>query len=163
MSVSHNCPRGSVWRKWDLHIHAPGTKKNDQYALPGGSALDAFCDRLQASAVAAFGITDYFSSDSYFTVTRRFREKYPDSAKVFFPNIELCSSDVVNAKNEEVNLHLVFNPFDAGYVYTLTLRAPALRRHKSSRQRFNIRKSPLKVARRAYTFRSASSNTHSHL
>lgn len=23
--------RGSEWRRWDLHIHTPGTKKNDQY------------------------------------------------------------------------------------------------------------------------------------
>lgn len=23
--------RGSEWRKWDLHIHTPGTAKNDQY------------------------------------------------------------------------------------------------------------------------------------
>lgn len=21
-------PRGSQWRRWDLHIHTPGTKKN---------------------------------------------------------------------------------------------------------------------------------------
>lgn len=23
--------RGSEWRKWDLHIHTPGTAKNDNY------------------------------------------------------------------------------------------------------------------------------------
>ena len=23
--------RGSEWRRWDLHIHAPNTKKNDNY------------------------------------------------------------------------------------------------------------------------------------
>lgn len=23
--------RGSEWRKWDLHIHTPGTKKNDHF------------------------------------------------------------------------------------------------------------------------------------
>ncbi len=29
--------RGSEWRKWDLHIHTPGTKKNDQFE---GSSLE---------------------------------------------------------------------------------------------------------------------------
>lgn len=24
-------PRGSQWRRWDLHIHTPGTMKNDQF------------------------------------------------------------------------------------------------------------------------------------
>jgi hypothetical protein len=24
--------RGSEWRRWDLHIHTPETKKNDRYA-----------------------------------------------------------------------------------------------------------------------------------
>ena len=24
-------PKGSEWRIWDLHIHTPGTAKNDQY------------------------------------------------------------------------------------------------------------------------------------
>lgn len=27
--IQHN--RGSEWRKWDLHIHTPFTKLNDQY------------------------------------------------------------------------------------------------------------------------------------
>ena len=24
--------RGSEWRRWDLHMHTPGTQKNDQYS-----------------------------------------------------------------------------------------------------------------------------------
>lgn len=108
-------PRGSVWRKWDLHLHAPGTKKNNQYQIAGVDPLDAYCDRIEASDVEAFGITDYFSYDSFFEVVQRFRKKYPRSQKVFFPNIELCTSDVVNAASEEVNLHLIFNPFEAGF------------------------------------------------
>ena len=26
-----NYNRGSEWRRWDLHIHTPETRKNDQY------------------------------------------------------------------------------------------------------------------------------------
>jgi hypothetical protein len=104
-------PRGSEWRKWDLHIHAPGTKLNDQFKAADGDVWDEYCQLLHDSDVQAFGITDYFSVDGYFSVRAKFRERYPNSGKVLFPNIELRTNDVVNKKQEEVNIHLVFNPF----------------------------------------------------
>ena len=108
-----NESRGSLWRKWDLHVHAPGTKKNDQYENDRSSAdaLDFYCDKVEQSDVTVFGITDYFSADPYFAFVERFKAKYPKSQKVIFPNIELCTSDVVNSASEEVNLHIVFNSF----------------------------------------------------
>jgi hypothetical protein len=110
-----NDPRGSVWRKWDLHLHGPGTKKNDQYKATKIDVLDEYCDKLEQSDVAAFGITDYFSADSYLTFLNRFKARYPNSDKVFFPNIELCTSAVVNRASEEVQLHLIFNPDAHGF------------------------------------------------
>ena len=74
-------PRGSEWRIWDLHLHAPGTKLTDGFG--GDAGWDRFCDAVEGSGVAAFGITDYFSLDSYFEFVRRFRERYPESHKVF--------------------------------------------------------------------------------
>jgi hypothetical protein len=112
-----NDARGSLWRKWDLHLHAPGTKKNDQYTAQKSldEALDLYCDKVEQSDVSVFGITDYFSADSFFVFLKRFKEKYPQSQKAFFPNIELCTNDVVNSASEEVNLHVVFNPFVPNY------------------------------------------------
>jgi len=116
MSVAQNHPCGSIWRKWDLHVHAPGTKKNDQYeSRPGTDPLEEYCARIEASDVSAVGIADYFSADSYFTVVAKFRAKYQQSQKVLFPNIELCTSDVVNAASEEVNIHIIFNPFERDF------------------------------------------------
>lgn len=109
--MTNTWPRGSEWRKWDLHIHAPGTKLNDQFTVSEGDVWDEYCQRLHKSDVQAFGITDYFSADCYFTALAKFRERYPDSCKVLFPNIELRTNDVVNRAQEEVNIHLVFNPF----------------------------------------------------
>ena len=102
---------GSVWRKWDLHLHAPGTKLNDQFKVDDGDVWDEYCRRLHESDVQAFGITDYFSANGYFSARDRFRERYADSGKVFFPNIELRTNDVVNKDQEEVNIHLIFSPF----------------------------------------------------
>jgi ABC-type lipoprotein export system ATPase subunit len=108
-------PRGSEWRKWDLHLHAPTTKLNNQF--PDGEAgWDEYCRRLHDSEVQAFGITDYFSAGCYFVAVGEYRKRYPDSQKVFFPNIELRTIYVVNRAEQEVNIHLIFNPFHVDHV-----------------------------------------------
>jgi hypothetical protein len=110
-----NETRGSEWRKWDLHIHAPGTKLSDGYKTEDATdPLDMFCDKLEGSSVQVFGITDYFSVDSFKQCIKRFREKYPDSKKHFFFNLELRLNETVNRALEEVNLHLIFNPTSLG-------------------------------------------------
>lgn len=110
--MTTTCTRGSEWRKWDLHFHAPGTKQNDQFkASSGGDVWDEYCRRLHDSDVQAFGITDYFSADGYFSTCEKYKARYPNSPKAFFPNIELRTNDVVNKEQEEVNVHLLFNPF----------------------------------------------------
>lgn len=57
-----------------------------------------------------FGVTDYFSIESYRTFIEKFSHKYPDSRKEFFFNLELRLNETVNKELEEVNVHLVFNP-----------------------------------------------------
>jgi predicted ATPase len=104
-------PRGSEWRKWDLHLHAPGTKLNDNFKVDDGDVWDEYCRRLHESDVQVFGITDYFSADGFFSASSKFRDRYADSGKVLLPNIELRINDVVNREQEEVNIHLIFNPF----------------------------------------------------
>lgn len=100
--------RGAEWRKWDLHIHPPGTKLNDAYGTPAD--WDRFCEALHASDVAAFGIADYFSLDAYFTVVDEFAKRYPDSSKVFFPNLEVRLNETVNRDVQTVDAHLLLRP-----------------------------------------------------
>lgn len=102
--------RGSEWRKWDLHLHAPGTKKSDGYRLESGDPWDEYCRILEESDVYAFGITDYFSAEGYLKTVEEFRRRYPDSPRRFFPNLELCTSDIVNKSHEHVNVHAIFDP-----------------------------------------------------
>lgn len=103
--------RGSEWRKWDLHIHAPFNKLNDGYKVEDSvDVLDKFCDELEKSDVMVFGITDYFSFSAFERFIKRFNEKYPNSEKRFFFNLELRLNEIVNRELEEVNVHLIFNP-----------------------------------------------------
>jgi hypothetical protein len=103
-------PQGSIWRKWDLHVHTPNTKLSDNFKSANGTDLwDKYCESIETSEVDVFGITDYFSTENYFNFTEKFKTKYPSSKKIFFPNIELRLEVSVNKKAEEINLHIIFN------------------------------------------------------
>lgn len=102
--------RGSEWRKWDLHIHTPLTKLNNNYKTEDKSDLwELYCNKIEQSDVIGFGITDYFSVDNYFVFIEKFSKLFPNSTKVFFPNIEFRLEVSVNLKAEEVNLHVIFS------------------------------------------------------
>ena len=104
-------PRGSEWRKWDMHVHAPGTKLNDSYTEKSGRPdLDRFCEFVHKSDVAVLAITDYFSFDGYFAVKEKYTELYADDDVLFLPNLELRLPVAVNRDGQYVNLHLIFNP-----------------------------------------------------
>ena len=106
-----NHPRGSEWRKWDLHVHTPGTKSSDNYTRVGGSDdWERFCRIVHASDVFAFGITDYFTLDSFFEFKKRYSSYYPNDSKVFFPNLELRLPEVLNDDGQSVNVHIIFRP-----------------------------------------------------
>jgi len=138
-------PRGSEWRIWDLHLHAPGTKLNDQFKIADGSDVwDAYCRKLHDSKVQAFGIADYFSADSYFLARDKYRERYPDSPKVFFPNIEFRTNDVVNKAQEEVNVHLLFNPFRSDHAEKITSFLTSLKTNKTDGAGRHVKASELK-------------------
>ncbi|WP_347876636.1 TrlF family AAA-like ATPase [Mycobacterium paraffinicum] len=101
-------PRGSEWRKWDLHLHSPGTKLGDGYGAPPD--LDRFCRMLEESDVQVFGITDYFSADGFLAVAKHYGELFPQSEKVLLPNIELRLNETVNGENQDVHIHLLLRP-----------------------------------------------------
>lgn len=102
--------RGSEWRKWDLHIHTPETKLSPDFKLDSNQDVwDKYCELIENSDVEVFGITDYFSVDNYSKFIEKFNAKYPESNKVFFPNIEFRLEVSVNKQGEEVNLHVIFS------------------------------------------------------
>lgn len=109
--VNNRFARGSEWRKWDLHVHAPGTKLNNGYATKDGELdLEQFCQIVHDSDVVGIAVTDYFSFDGYFAVKQKYAEMFPDGGKLLLPNLELRLPVAVNRKDQNVNLHLIFRP-----------------------------------------------------
>ena len=104
--------KGSEWRKWDLHVHTPYTKLNDNYHIDNEQKkLDYFCEKIEQSNVSVFGVTDYFSISNFCSFKDNFNEKHPSSEKVFFPNVEF-RLDSKNAKEEHIQLHIIFDNRD---------------------------------------------------
>lgn len=113
-------PRGSEWRRWDLHIHTKGTNKNDQFK---SEDFEKFCRVLFRKAInndiAAIGVTDYFSIDNYKNVKDYVRniddetnftedEKRQIKNILILPNVELRMLPVTDS-GRLVNIHFIFN------------------------------------------------------
>ena len=99
---------GSQWRRWDLHVHAPGTKLSNAYNCKY-DVWDKFISELEKSPVTVFGITDYFSADGYFNLKQKYFKKYPDTQKIFFPNIEFRLSETISNSGDNPHIHIIFD------------------------------------------------------
>ena len=104
-----NTKIGSLWRRWDLHLHTPGTKLSDSFGGSSDEIWEQYIDGLESSPVHAFGITDYFCCRNYFILIEKYRKKYPETQKVFFPNIEFRLSDAISKNADSPHLHIIFD------------------------------------------------------
>ncbi|WP_133610919.1 TrlF family AAA-like ATPase [Aquabacterium commune] len=100
---------GSLWQRWDPHIHAPGTAMNDQFS--GNDPWGEFCDRVnkQTPTLKVLGITDYFLIDTYETALAVKAAGRLPGVDLLFPNIEIRLS-IGTSSNSAVNAHLLFSP-----------------------------------------------------
>ncbi|MEY8686707.1 TrlF family AAA-like ATPase [Bacteroides sp. AN502(2024)] len=101
-------PKGSEWRIWDLHIHTPGTAKNDQYGNDE-AAWNAFINKIEANTnVAVLGVTDYFSIENYLYLKQKQAEGRLNG-KTLLANVELRITPVTQQETP-INIHVIFNP-----------------------------------------------------
>jgi ABC-type lipoprotein export system ATPase subunit len=107
--------RGSIWHRWDPHIHTPGTALNNQYT--GTDPWESFLGAIEASdpPIRALGITDYFGIERYEQVVEQQRQGRLANVGLIFPNVELRLS-IETSKASAVNIHLLFSPEDSDHV-----------------------------------------------
>ncbi len=104
----NNFQRGSEWRRWDLHLHTPNTKLSNNCG-EDTTVWDSYIENLENSPVEVFGITDYFCVDGYYALLEKYLEKYPDTKKVFFLNIEFRVAEAISAKDTNPHIHVIFD------------------------------------------------------
>jgi ABC-type cobalamin/Fe3+-siderophores transport system ATPase subunit len=104
-----NSPEGSIWRKWDLHVHSPASVLNNAQ-FTGATDEDKwnnFYNKLRTVVgFSVIGITDYLSIDGYKKVVA---EANLTNFDLILPNVELRILPVT-AQDRPINLHVIFNP-----------------------------------------------------
>ncbi|QSX08072.1 hypothetical protein J0B03_09745 [Alkalibacter rhizosphaerae] len=108
--------RGSEWRRWELHLHTPFTKREDQYeGRDADEKWDNFYQTIKnyigdatdpLKDIAAIAITDYLSIANYLKV--RDDKRLPESVKLILPNVELRMQPI--AQDSPINIHCIFSP-----------------------------------------------------
>ena len=117
---------GSIWRRWDLHLHAPGTKLSNGFGNSNEETLKQYVNILETSNVKVFGITDYFSFDSYFAVKKAYQAEYPEGGKLFIPNIEFRLTETISKDARHVHTHVLIDPIAATEAKLATLLSDLL-------------------------------------
>ncbi|RTL35956.1 MAG: ATP-binding protein [Burkholderiales bacterium] len=107
--------RGSLWHRWDPHIHAPGTAMNDQYK--GADPWADFASRVagQTPPIRALGITDYYLIDTYERAVAESAAGRMPGVEYIFPNVEIRLSNATSS-DSAVNAHLLFSTDDPDHV-----------------------------------------------
>jgi hypothetical protein len=103
-------PTGSEWRRWDLHVHTPGTARNDQFG-----DWKEYLAAIEASReVKVIGATDYMTITNYSKLRADKRQGRIANIELLIPNIEFRiapPSDRATA----VNIHLLISPDDPNH------------------------------------------------
>jgi len=107
--------RGSEWRRWEPHIHAPGTVMNNQFS--GTNAWDDYLTALEQATpvIEAIAVTDYYVTDTYQEVLRHRDAGRLPNVGLIFPNVEV-RIDAATSKGGFVNLHLFVSPEDPQHI-----------------------------------------------
>jgi len=104
-------PRGSEWRKWDLHVHSPASVLNNQFE---GQTLDEKWERYFTALeglddIAVLGITDYFSVEGYKKVKEYQANGGLQNIALILPNVEMRIPPSTRS-GRAINIHIIFSP-----------------------------------------------------
>ncbi|MVM41635.1 AAA family ATPase [Spirosoma sp. HMF3257] len=116
---------GSIWRKWDLHVHTPFSSLNNGFGSDWDIYVKALFQKAVEHNIYAIGITDYFTIEGY----KKIKSDYlgnPSKMKSLFtneeiirineililPNIEFRLDILITDKHDKtsrVNFHVIFS------------------------------------------------------
>ena len=100
--------RGSEYRKWDMHIHAPYTMVNNQFGLSDGKGKifeDKFIQKIIESNISAVGLTNYFN---FTEEDFRLKNKLNNIGIATFLNLEVRLS-YINKHDQLFDYHIIFD------------------------------------------------------
>lgn len=113
--------KGSIWRKWDFHLHTPYSILNSKFGNPSEKATwDNYVSEVERlskeNSIEAIGFTDYFTIEGYKKI-KEYKSKGRLQNIFAFPNIEFRADNIISIqaanKNEDckrINFHVIFSP-----------------------------------------------------
>lgn len=102
-------PRGSEWRRWDLHVHTPASFEH-QF----GSWEDYLSALREIRGVSVLGVTDYFFIDGYKKIRELRKSGDLSNFDTILPNIELRLGTFIPKRSDgtqlrRLNFHIIFS------------------------------------------------------
>ncbi len=105
-----NLDVGSIWRKWDLHVHAPTSVFANRFGGDTEQAWEAYFLKLEElTDISVLGITDYWSLNGYKKVLDYKNRGGLRKIERILPNVEMRLSTLTLA-GSACNFHCIFNP-----------------------------------------------------
>ncbi|HKB69121.1 MAG TPA: hypothetical protein VKC61_24990 [Pyrinomonadaceae bacterium] len=108
-----NDPRGSIWRKWDLHIHTPasfhwqgGLRFADMKQSQKDSTLAQIVKSVNDSPVGVFAVMDYWTFDGYLEIQNYVERTGEKLNKPILPGMELRIEAPVDFR---LNIHVMLS------------------------------------------------------
>lgn len=110
-------PRGSEWRRWDLHVHTPESRLGSPFSE---STWEQFVTGVETAAaeakISVIGVTDYMTLDGY----EKLRTEWKTNSRLstvdlLIPNIEFRMMPQTE-DGKALNLHLLIDPSEADHV-----------------------------------------------
>ena len=93
---------GSIWRKWDLHLHSISTHMNNSYK---STTIEEFVKKIQDEELSAIGLTNYFNfTDDDYTLKSALEEV----GITVFLNLEIRLS-YQNKEDDCCDIHIIFD------------------------------------------------------
>lgn len=115
-----NDSRGSIWRKWDLHIHTPLSILNNDFEGDFDNYVKTLFQTAIQKDIAVIGITDYFSIEGYKKIINEYIEDERKLQGLFtedeiikiksiliLPNIEFRLHELIDGRR--INFHVIFS------------------------------------------------------
>jgi len=119
-TVPASVSAGSAWRRWDPHVHLPGTLLENHFQETTiEEALDALAGC--SPAIECVGVTDYFTTRSFRAADAAWKKGSGSKLRYLFPNVELRLNDAT-AIGAGVNLHVLAAPEDVDVLDDLLSR-----------------------------------------
>lgn len=127
---------GSMWRKWDLHVHTPASYEN-QFTFCGDEDANAYGNDIwekyvsaleKVDGVSVIGIADYFTIDGYKEVLEYRKRGRLKNFDLILPNIEFRLDKFVEDKR--LNYHVIFsdevdpNTIEKEFLEALLIKTP---------------------------------------